>query len=124
MLNRAGLAPRLKRLTAVPLYRNALYLLLSSTIGMFLGFFFWMTVARLYSTTEVGLGSAIIATVGGLIAYPVAYLLVTRRRMWRFRQAEARRARRQLSRSGTLLRGPRAISCLKPSPRVVVVDHC
>jgi len=61
ILGRTGLLQKLNRVGAVSLYRNALYLVASSVITTSLGFFFWMIVARFYSTTEVGLGSAIIS---------------------------------------------------------------
>jgi len=63
VLGGGGLVPGLRRLTSVSLYRNASFLVASSVVTTSLGFFFWITVARLYSTTEVGLGSAIISTV-------------------------------------------------------------
>jgi O-antigen/teichoic acid export membrane protein len=52
---------RLKQITSTPLYRNALFLISNSVTNSGLGFFFWMVVARLYSETEVGYGSAAIS---------------------------------------------------------------
>jgi O-antigen/teichoic acid export membrane protein len=47
-----------------PLYKNAYFLMLSSVTSAGAGFFFWLIVARFYSTEEVGLASAIIAAMG------------------------------------------------------------
>lgn len=44
------------------LHKNAFYLMLNSVIGGFLGFIFWIVVAKYYSTSDVGLASAIIST--------------------------------------------------------------
>jgi len=49
------------RLYNVSLYRNAVYLLLSSGISSLLGFVFWIIVAHFYSTETVGLASAAIS---------------------------------------------------------------
>jgi len=54
---------KLKQLIAMPLYSNAFYLMLNTAVMAFLGFFFWMIVARFYTEAEVGLGSAIIAAI-------------------------------------------------------------
>jgi O-antigen/teichoic acid export membrane protein len=51
----------LTSLYQVSLYRNAIYLMISSTALGLTGFFFWMAAARLYSSEEVGLASAAIA---------------------------------------------------------------
>ena len=50
----------LRSLYGVSLYRNAVYLRLTSGTMAVLGFAFWV-VARLYSTSDVGLGSALIS---------------------------------------------------------------
>ena len=44
-----------------PLYRNSIFLMLSSTVGAGTGFIFWIIAARLYSTEDVGLSSAIVS---------------------------------------------------------------
>jgi len=54
---------KLDQAGAISLYRNAFYLLSSNAIATASGFFFWLIAARLYSTTEVGFGSAIISAV-------------------------------------------------------------
>ena len=51
----------LKSLYGVSLYRNAVYLMASSGVTVFLGFIFWIVVARLYPPSYVGLGSALIS---------------------------------------------------------------
>lgn len=53
-----------KSLHGVSLYRNSFYLMVSSAIQGATGFIFWMVAARLYSTETVGLGSAMIASIG------------------------------------------------------------
>lgn len=52
---------KLKQFVAIPLYSNAFYLMLNTGVMALFGFFFWVVVARFYTETEVGLGSAIIA---------------------------------------------------------------
>jgi len=54
---------RLELITTHSLYRNAFYLMLTTAVASLLGFFFWMVVARFYSETEVGYGSAIISAI-------------------------------------------------------------
>ena len=53
----------LKKLYRVPLYRNAVYLMLNSGAVNVTGFFFWLLAARLYSTEAVGLTSAAISAI-------------------------------------------------------------
>jgi len=47
-----------------PLFKNAYFLMLSSVTSAGSGFFFWLIAARFYSTSDVGLASAIIAAMG------------------------------------------------------------
>lgn len=49
-----------------PLYRNALFIMLSSLIGAGLGFFFILMVTRVYSDTDVGAALTLISTIGFL----------------------------------------------------------
>lgn len=56
--------PKLGRLHA--LYTNSVYLLLNTVLTSLLGFAFWTLATRFYSTEDIGLNSAIIATVGYL----------------------------------------------------------
>ncbi len=63
--------PFLKQVTATPLYSNAFYLIFDTVITSIGGFFFWMVVARFYSETEVGYGSAIISATNLLSALSV-----------------------------------------------------
>lgn len=51
-----------------PLYANSVYLIGNSAVNAVLGFVFWILAARLYTTEDVGLGSAVIAAVG-LLAF-------------------------------------------------------
>jgi O-antigen/teichoic acid export membrane protein len=52
---------RIREFFRVPLYRNALYILLTAAGSSIVGFLFWMVAARYYSSSEVGLASALIA---------------------------------------------------------------
>lgn len=54
----------LKRLHSDSLYRNSIYLMASTLVMAFLGFFFWMIVTRLYSPTQVGLATTLISVTG------------------------------------------------------------
>ncbi|MDO9334317.1 MAG: oligosaccharide flippase family protein [Dehalococcoidales bacterium] len=54
----------IKSLFRVSLYRNAVYLMLNSTMLALTGFFFWIAAARLYPTEVVGLASSAIAAIG------------------------------------------------------------
>ena len=51
-----GLVQKLKD----PLYKNSIFLMLSSVTGTGTGFIFWVIAARLYST-DVGLSSTVSA---------------------------------------------------------------
>jgi O-antigen/teichoic acid export membrane protein len=55
---------RQKQFFADSLYRNSIYLLLNMAITSFSGFLFWAICTRLYSQTEVGYGTALIAALG------------------------------------------------------------
>ncbi|HXZ95405.1 MAG TPA: oligosaccharide flippase family protein, partial [Dehalococcoidia bacterium] len=52
---------RLKRHLRVPLYRNAIYLIISYATSALLGFVFWILAARLYPAVDVGRASAAIS---------------------------------------------------------------
>lgn len=52
----------------VSLYRNAVYLMVTAVITAILGLVFWVIVARFYSVTDVGLGSAVLS-VAGLLSW-------------------------------------------------------
>lgn len=45
------------------LYRNSIYLILSTTIVAFFGFFFWIISARLYSAEQVGIATTLISVI-------------------------------------------------------------
>jgi O-antigen/teichoic acid export membrane protein len=45
------------------LYRNSIYLMLSTGVMAFFGFFFWVINARLYSTEQVGIATTLISVV-------------------------------------------------------------
>lgn len=46
------------------LYRNSIYLMLSTAIMAFFGFFFWMISTRLYASEHVGIATTLISIVG------------------------------------------------------------
>jgi O-antigen/teichoic acid export membrane protein len=54
---------RLKSLLSIPLYSNAIYLVVANAANALLGFAFWIVAARLYTTEDVGLASATISAV-------------------------------------------------------------
>jgi len=64
VLGTATSRERLKQLSRVPLYSNALYLMIANVAGALLGFVFWIIVARFYSPQDVGLASAGISAMG------------------------------------------------------------
>ncbi len=59
----------LKRLFHIPLYSNALYLMITSAVSALLGFVFWIIVARFYTPEDVGLASAAMAAIGLLALF-------------------------------------------------------
>ncbi len=62
---------KLKQFLTTPLYSNAFYLILNYAVMSFLGFFFWMVVARFYTEFEVGFSAAIISAISLLAAISV-----------------------------------------------------
>lgn len=62
-MNTFDLKQQFKRFTAIPLYRNAVYLIVDNAVSALGGFFFWVIVARFYTETEVGYGSAIVSAI-------------------------------------------------------------
>jgi O-antigen/teichoic acid export membrane protein len=66
----------LTRLGTDHLVRNSLYLMLTSGLQAALGFTFWIIMARLFSTAEVGRASSLISATG-LIAYLALFGLST-----------------------------------------------
>jgi O-antigen/teichoic acid export membrane protein len=46
------------------LYRNSIFLMVSTGIMAFFGFFFWIINARLYTTEQIGLATTMISVVG------------------------------------------------------------
>jgi O-antigen/teichoic acid export membrane protein len=61
--------PELKQHLNDPLYKNSFFLVLSRVFNVACGFFFWMLVARLYSIEDVGLATALIASLGLVILF-------------------------------------------------------
>lgn len=53
------------------LYKNSIFLMLSTAVMSFLGFFFWIMVARLYSVEQVGLGTTLISTVTLIASFSI-----------------------------------------------------
>ena len=68
---------RLKQIVTTPLYSNSFYLMLNTAVMSFLGFFFWLIVARFYTRAEVGYSSAIISALGLLAILSLAGLNVS-----------------------------------------------
>ncbi len=58
---------RLKQHLQDPLYRNSLYIMLTSVSSAGFGFFFWMLAAKLYTKEDVGIGTALISSMGLLL---------------------------------------------------------
>lgn len=54
-------AQKLRQTLRSPLHANSLYLMLNSGVNAGFGLIFWLVAARLYSTEDVGLGSALIS---------------------------------------------------------------
>lgn len=52
----------LKQIYGVSFFRNAVYLIANSGVTLFLGFVFYIVIARFYSISDVGLGSALLST--------------------------------------------------------------
>lgn len=61
-LSRAARVGQLVDHVRTPLYGNAYALILSTGLSAFFGFAYWAVAARLYSTEQVGVGSALIST--------------------------------------------------------------
>ena len=61
----------IKKIINDSLYRNALYLMVSTGIMAVLGFFFWMLCARLFSVEEIGLATTIISVMGLIVGFSV-----------------------------------------------------
>ena len=55
---------KLRQLLHIPLYSNALYLMVANVFSALCGYAFWIIAARFYPTEEVGLASAVIAAMG------------------------------------------------------------
>lgn len=65
------LLKRIKKEYEDPLYRNSHYLMINSISASFLGFVFWIIIARSFNTNEVGLATALISVSGILSIYSV-----------------------------------------------------
>ncbi|KUG20467.1 MAG: polysaccharide biosynthesis protein [Methanomicrobiaceae archaeon] len=50
-----------------PLYKNSFFIMLTSASSAGFGFFFWMLAARLYPSSDVGIATALISSMGMLI---------------------------------------------------------
>lgn len=56
-----------KHVHADAMYRNSLYLILSTGFTAFFGFFFWIIVARLFNVTQVGIATTLISIMNFLL---------------------------------------------------------
>ncbi|BAF58575.1 membrane protein [Pelotomaculum thermopropionicum SI] len=59
----------LKQYLGDPLYKNSFFIVLSRVSNVACGFFFWMLAARLYSTEDVGVATALISSLGLVIQF-------------------------------------------------------
>src|SRR3989344_8662938 len=59
----------ISRVRSDSLYRNSLYLMSSTYIMAFIGFFFWMIVTRLYTAEQVGLATTLISVTGLITSF-------------------------------------------------------
>ena len=62
---------RLNQLFNIPLYSNALYLMIANATSALGGFIFWVIAARSYSAETVGQASAAIAAIGLLASFAI-----------------------------------------------------
>src|SRR5215469_9698081 len=58
------------------LYRNSIYLMLSTSIQAFFGFFFWIIAARLYSPDQVGIATTLISVMSLISGFSILGLNV------------------------------------------------
>ncbi len=58
------------------LYRNSIYLMLSTAIMAFFGFFFWMICTRLYTPEQVGIATILISVAGLISGFSILGLNV------------------------------------------------
>ncbi|MEM1579013.1 MAG: hypothetical protein QXR77_04970 [Archaeoglobaceae archaeon] len=54
----------LRRQIKDPLFKNSIFIILSSAESAFFGFFFWFLAAKLYSAEAIGLATAMISSLG------------------------------------------------------------
>ena len=60
-----------KKIMNDSLYRNSIYLMVSTGIMAVLGFVFWMIASRMYSTVDIGLATTIISAMGLIVGLSV-----------------------------------------------------
>ena len=53
-----------KKIMEDSLYKNSIYLMISSAVMAGFGFFFWLICARLFSAEDIGLATTIISVMG------------------------------------------------------------
>ncbi len=59
---RTGAASRFRSSLRTSLFRNSVFLLMTSFLSYGLGFLFWLVVARLYPASDVGVGATLLST--------------------------------------------------------------
>jgi len=59
----------IKQHLSEPLYKNSLFIVLSRVSSVAFGFFFWMIAARLYSTEDVGVATALISSLNLVLLF-------------------------------------------------------
>lgn len=70
------LAKFYKHVMSDSLYRNSIYLMLSTLIMSFFGFIFWMVASRLYDAGDIGLATGLISVMGLIVGLSVLGLNV------------------------------------------------
>ena len=60
-----------KKIMSDSLYKNSIYLMVSTGIMAVLGFVFWMIASRMFSAVDIGLGTTIISAMGLVVGFSV-----------------------------------------------------
>jgi O-antigen/teichoic acid export membrane protein len=69
--NGKGMKNLYEKVMGDPLYRNSIYLMISSGVMAAFGFFFWMICARLFSVENIGLATTIISVMSLIAGFSV-----------------------------------------------------
>lgn len=66
-----GLNKFIKKVMSDSLYKNSIFLIASTAVMSLFGFVFWIIAARLYSTSDIGIATALISVLGLLGGFSV-----------------------------------------------------